>query len=84
MTTIHIDVKNDKITCGKNGGHIRVPHGTAITWTPSEGTGRKFVLEFSQLGVETKRPRHATPRGLAVRDASGPLYRRRKRPSKAP
>jgi hypothetical protein len=52
MTTIHIDVKNDKITCGKNGGHIRVPHGTAIKWT-SEGTGRKFVLEFSQLGVET-------------------------------
>ena len=52
MTTIKIDVQNGKVTCGKNGGHIRVPHGTAIKWT-SEGTGKKFVLEFSQLGVET-------------------------------
>ena len=52
MTTIQIDVKDGKITCGKNGGHIRVPHGTAITWT-STGTDKKFQLEFSQLGVET-------------------------------
>jgi hypothetical protein len=52
MTTIQIDVQDGKVTCGKNGGHVRVPHGTAITWT-SQGTGKKFVLEFSQLGVET-------------------------------
>jgi hypothetical protein len=52
MTTIKIDVKGGKITCGANGGHIRVPHGTAITWT-SEGTGHEFELEFSQLEVET-------------------------------
>jgi hypothetical protein len=52
MTTIHIDVKNGKITCGTNGGHVRARHGTAITWT-SKGTGKKFELEFSQLGVET-------------------------------
>jgi hypothetical protein len=52
MTTIKIDVKDGKITCGANGGHIRVPHGTAITWT-SEGTGQTFELEFSQLEVET-------------------------------
>jgi len=51
MTTIHIDVKDGKVTCGTNGGHIRVPHGTAITWT-STGTAKKFELEFEQLGFE--------------------------------
>ncbi len=51
MTTIHIDVKDGKVTCGTNGGHIRVPHGTAITWT-STGADKKFQLEFVQLGVE--------------------------------
>ena len=51
MTTIHIDVKDSKVTCGTNGGHIRVPHGTVITWT-STGADKKFVLEFAQLGVE--------------------------------
>jgi len=52
MTTIQIDVQDGKVTCGTNGGHIRVPHGTAITWT-SKGADRKFALEFFQLGVET-------------------------------
>jgi hypothetical protein len=51
MTTIHIDVKDGKVTCGANGGHIRVPHGTVITWT-STGADKKFELEFAQLGVE--------------------------------
>jgi hypothetical protein len=51
MTTIQIDVQNSKVTCGKSGGHIRVPHGTAITWT-SNGSDKKFELEFLQLGVE--------------------------------
>ena len=51
MTTIQIDVLNGKVTCGKSGGHIRVPHGTAITWT-SNGEDKKFELEFFQLGVE--------------------------------
>ena len=51
MTTIQIDVLNGKVTCGKSGGHIRVPHGTAITWT-SNGSDKKFELEFVQLGVE--------------------------------
>jgi hypothetical protein len=51
MKTIHIDVKEGKVTCGTNGGHIRVPHGTAITWT-STGTDQKFELEFEQLGFE--------------------------------
>ena len=52
MTTIQIDVRNGKVTCGANGGHIRVPHGTAITWT-SQGADKKFELEFFQLGLET-------------------------------
>jgi hypothetical protein len=52
MTTIHIDVQNGKVTCGTNGGHIRVPHGTAITWT-SDGTDKMFELEFTQLDLET-------------------------------
>jgi hypothetical protein len=52
MTTIHIDVKDGKVVCGTNGGHVRVPHGTAITWT-SKDKDQKFELEFFQLGVET-------------------------------
>jgi hypothetical protein len=51
MTTIQIDVLNGKVICGKSGGHLRVPHGTAITWT-SNGSDKKFELEFFQLGVE--------------------------------
>jgi hypothetical protein len=52
MTTIQIDVQNGKVTCGKNGGHIRGRHGTTITWT-SKDRDQKFVLEFEQLGLET-------------------------------
>jgi hypothetical protein len=48
MTTIQIDVKDGKITCGASGGHLRVPHGTAITWT-SSGKDKMFELEFEQL-----------------------------------
>ncbi len=52
MTTIQIDVQDGKVTCGKSGGHLRVRHGTAITWT-SSGADQKFILEFEQFGVET-------------------------------
>jgi hypothetical protein len=52
MTTIEIDVKNGEVTCGANGGHVRVPHGTTITWT-SKGDDKKFELEFFQLGLES-------------------------------
>lgn len=51
MTTIQIDVVGGKVTCGKSGGHVRAPHGTAITWT-SNGPDKKFELEFEQLGME--------------------------------
>jgi hypothetical protein len=52
MTTIKIDVRGGQITCGTNGGHVRAPHGTVITWQ-STGEDKKFQLEFFQLGVET-------------------------------
>ena len=51
MTTINSDVKNGKVTCCKNGGHLRVPHRTVINWT-STGEYKKFVLEFEQLGFD--------------------------------
>jgi hypothetical protein len=51
MTTINIDVRNGKVTCGTNGGHVRVPHGSVITWK-SVGDDKKFELEFMQLGTE--------------------------------
>jgi hypothetical protein len=51
MTTIQIDVKNGEVTCGSNGGHLRVPHGTVINWT-STGADKKFVLKFEQIGFE--------------------------------
>jgi hypothetical protein len=57
MTTIQIDVQGGKVTCGTNGGHIRAPHGTAITWT-SSGEDKMFELEFEQLGVETAGAAH--------------------------
>jgi hypothetical protein len=52
MTTIHIDVQDGKVVCGTNGGHVRVPHGTAITWK-SKDKDQTFELEFLQLEVET-------------------------------
>ncbi len=52
MTTIKIDVRHGQITCGANGGHVRVPHGSVITWK-STGEDKKFELEFSQLGTES-------------------------------
>jgi hypothetical protein len=52
MITIKIDVRQGQITCGANGGHIRAPHGTVITWK-STGEDKKFELEFFQLGIET-------------------------------
>jgi hypothetical protein len=52
MTTVKIDVRNGQVTCGANGGHLRVPHGTVITWK-STGDDKKFELEFSQLGIES-------------------------------
>jgi hypothetical protein len=52
MPTIKIDVQNGTITCGTSGGHVRVPHGTQITWT-SKGADKKFELEFFQLGLES-------------------------------
>jgi len=52
MTTIQIDVQNGTVTCGASGGHVRLPHGTQITWT-SKGADKKFELEFSQLGLES-------------------------------
>jgi hypothetical protein len=52
MTTIQIDVQNGTVTCGASGGHVRVPHGTQITWT-SKGADKKFQLEFVQLGLES-------------------------------
>ena len=55
MTTLKVGVRNGKVTCGANGGHVRALHGTVITWT-SRGKDKKFMLEFEQLGVE---PAHA-------------------------
>lgn len=55
MITIRIDVRDGKIVCGGNGGHVRAPHQSAITWT-STGDDKKFLLEFSRLGVETSAP----------------------------
>ena len=52
MITVKIDVRDGKITCGANGGHLRVPHQTAITWK-STGEDKKFELEFFRLGIET-------------------------------
>jgi hypothetical protein len=52
MTTIQIDVRNGTVTCGASGGHVRVPHGSQITWT-SKGADKKFELEFFQLGLES-------------------------------
>jgi hypothetical protein len=52
MTTIQIDVQNGAVTCGASGGHVRVPHGTQITWT-SKGADKKFELEFFELGLES-------------------------------
>ena len=55
MITIKIDVRDGKITCGANGGHVRAPHGTVIAWK-SAGEDKKFELEFFQLGLETTDP----------------------------
>ena len=52
MATIQIDVRNGTVTCGASGGHVRVPHGTRITWA-SQGADKKFELEFFQLGLES-------------------------------
>lgn len=52
MATIKIDVRGGEVTCGASGGHVRVPHGTRITWT-SQGDAKKFELEFFQLGLES-------------------------------
>jgi hypothetical protein len=52
MMTIQIDVRSGAVTCGASGGHVRVPHGTQITWT-SKGADKKFELEFFQLGLES-------------------------------
>ena len=52
MATIQIDVRNGTVTCGETGGHVRVPHGTQITWT-SKGEDKKFELEFFQLQLES-------------------------------
>jgi hypothetical protein len=52
MTTVKVGVRNGKVTCGANGGHVRAPHGTVITWK-SRGKDKKFVLEFERLGVES-------------------------------
>lgn len=53
MTTINIDVRDGKVTCGTNGGHVRVRHGSKITWK-STGEDKKFNLEFFRLGFETE------------------------------
>jgi hypothetical protein len=58
MTTIQIDVQDGKVTCGTNGGHIRVPHGTTVTWA-SKDRDWKFELEFEQLRLETAGTSHA-------------------------
>lgn len=51
MTTIKINVRDGQVTCGSNGGHVRVRHGSVVTWK-STGKDKKFELEFFQLGVE--------------------------------
>ncbi len=55
MTPIKIDVKNGVVTCGANGGHVRVCHGTKITWT-SDGDDKKFKLEFFPMELESGTP----------------------------
>lgn len=52
MTTLKVDVRDGKVTCGAKGGHVRAHHGTVITWK-STGEDKKFVLEFEQMGIET-------------------------------
>lgn len=32
MTTINIDVRDGKVTCGTHGGNIRAIQGAVITW----------------------------------------------------
>jgi hypothetical protein len=53
MTTINIDVRDETVTCGTNGGHVRLQQGNAITWR-STGNDKKFELQFSRLGFETE------------------------------
>ena len=53
MTTINIDVRNGQVTCGTNGGHVRLRHGNSITWQ-STGNDKKFELQFSRLGFESE------------------------------
>lgn len=55
MTTIKIDVRDGQVTCGTNGGHVRVPHNSVITWQ-STGEDKKFELDFVQLGFEPGDP----------------------------
>ena len=57
MTTIQIDVKDGKVVCGAKGGHLRVPHGTEITWT-SKDKDQKFELEFFRLDLEVAGSAH--------------------------
>jgi hypothetical protein len=57
MATIKIDVRDGEVTCGASGGHVRLPHGTQITWT-SHGNDKKFELEFFQLGLESASADH--------------------------
>jgi hypothetical protein len=52
MITIKIDVRDGQINCGANGGHVRAPHQSVITWK-STGDDKKFELEFFRLETET-------------------------------
>jgi hypothetical protein len=56
MATINIDVdvQNNTVICGANGGNTRAHAGTVIVWkSRSEKTA--FTLEFFQLALEGTR-----------------------------
>jgi len=50
---IDIDVRNNTLVVGANGGNARAPAGTKILWVSKNVA---FTLEFFQLAVEAQKP----------------------------
>jgi hypothetical protein len=54
---IDVDVQNNHLICGANGGNARGYPGTKILWRSRRPDEVKFSLEFFQFGLEDSEQR---------------------------
>jgi hypothetical protein len=63
---ISVDVRNNTVVCGVNGGNVLGSAGTQVVWR-AENDSLEFTLEFFRLAAEPQRDTPADCKSLDVR-----------------